>query len=126
MKVLRVLSLRSCFIQALCFLVLGLSLPLAGITPPSDAQSADKPTTTRKIVTQVPAIYPPDLKRASIGGTVRLIINVNPRGGVGLVQVAGGNPILAEAAVRAVKQWKYVPAAASTNIRVELRFDPSR
>jgi outer membrane biosynthesis protein TonB len=41
------------------------------------------------------------------------------------VEIAGGNPILADSAVKAVKQWKYVPAASSTNIRVNLRFDTS-
>ncbi len=89
-------------------------------------QKPAKTAKPRKVITQVAPVYPPDLKRASIGGTVRLDIVVSPKGHVDYVQVAGGNPILVEAATRAVKQWKYAPAAASTNIRVNLRFDPSQ
>lgn len=108
----------------LCLLVLGLTLPLAGENPTSSAQKTER-VNARKVLTQVAPEYPPDLKRAAIGGVVRLDIIVNPRGAVDFVQVAGGNPILAEAATRAVKQWKYVPASSTTNIRVILRFDPS-
>jgi TonB family protein len=111
--------------QLLCLLILGLTFQLAGITPTLIAQEADKPANPRKLVTEVPPEYPPVLKRAAIGGIVRLDIIVNPRGAVDFVQVAGGNPILAEAATRAVKKWKYVPASSTTNIRVNFRFDPS-
>ena len=99
---------------------------LAGIAPTLWAQKApDKPQSNRKIVSQVSPEYPPDLKRAAIGGMVRLDIVVNARGAVDFIQIAGGNPILAESAARAVKQWKYVPASSTTNIRVNLRFDPT-
>jgi TonB family protein len=91
-----------------------------------NAQKADKPVVARKVITQVAPEYPPDLKRAAIGGVVRLDIIVNPHGAVDFVQVAGGNPILAEAAARAVKRWKYVAASSSTNIRVNFRFDPAQ
>jgi len=97
-----------------------------GGLPAMVGQKPAKAVKPRKIVTQVAPIYPPDLKRASIGGTVRLDIVVSAKGHVDYVQVAGGNPILVEAATQAVKQWKYAPAATSTNIRVNLRFDPSQ
>jgi len=90
------------------------------------AQKADKTAATRKLVSQVEAEYPPDLKRALIGGVVRLNIVVTARGTVDYVQVAGGNPILADAAVKAVKQWKYSPGPTTTNIRVNVTFDPTR
>ena len=80
----------------------------------------------RRLVTQVEPEYPPDLKRAAIGGVVRLDIIVTPRGAVDFIQVSGGNPILAEAVCRAVKQWKYAPSSSSTNIRVNLRFNPAQ
>lgn len=68
--------------------------------------------------------YPSDLKRASIGGLVRLDIVVSSKGTVEDISVIGGNPILAESASRAVKKWKYVPADAQTTIRVNVVFDP--
>jgi TonB family protein len=94
--------------------------------PRAWAQKAEKTPSTRKLVSQVEAEYPPDLKRALIGGVVRLDVVVSARGNVDYVQVAGGNPILAESAAKAVKQWKYAPSAATTNIRVNVHFDPTR
>jgi TonB family protein len=125
MKLSHPLFERRAIPQLLYLLILGLIFPLAGLTPSLSAQEADKPVGSRKLVTEVPPEYPPVLKRAAIGGVVRLDIIVNPRGAVDFVQVAGGNPILAEAATRAVKKWKYVPASSATNIRVNFRFDPS-
>ena len=116
---------RSTSTRLLRRLVLGLTLLLVGIIPTVRAQKADKPASIRKVVTQVAPEYPPDLRRAAIGGVVRLDIIVTPRGSVDFVEVAGGNPILAEAATRAVKKWKYAPASSSTNIRVNFRFDPA-
>jgi len=40
------------------------------------------------------------------------------------VEVLGGNPALAEAAEKAVRQWKFVPGGESTMI-VAINFDPS-
>ena len=90
------------------------------------AQKAEVVAPSRKLLLQVQAEYPADLKRALIGGVVRLNVVVTARGAVDYVQVAGGNPILADAATKAVKQWKYSPSASSTNIRVNIRFDPTR
>jgi TonB family protein len=104
-------------------LVVGSLIPL-----PARAQTVEKAsssrTSSRKLITQVQPEYPSDLKHARIGGMVRLNIVVSPRGTVDFVEVAGGNPILAESASRAVKQWKYAPASSSSNIRVNIHFDP--
>ena len=102
-----------------CLVALQLSTPVA------HAQKAEDNLSSRKLIAQVDADYPPDLKRAYIGGVVRLDIVVNPHGTVDSVRIAGGNPILAECAVKAVKHWKYSPAASATNIRINLHFDPT-
>ena len=80
----------------------------------------------RKLIRKVTPDYPWDLKRASIGGMVRLDVVVSPGGSVNDVSVVGGNPILADCAVRAVKKWKYSPADTETNVRVNVSFDPHR
>jgi TonB family protein len=93
--------------------------------PAGHAQhTEDSGKAARKLIAQVDPDYPADLKRAAIGGLVRLDIVVAPGGKVEDVVVAGGNPILAESAVRAVKRWKYAPASSSTNLRINVRFDP--
>jgi TonB family protein len=61
-----------------------------------------------------------------IGGTVRLEITISPKGNVENAKVLGGNPILAESAVAAVKKWKFVSAATSTTTTVALDFNPYR
>lgn len=91
---------------------------------PQQLESTDK--SVRKLLTQVDPEYPADLKRAAIGGVVRLDIVVAAGGKVDTIIVAGGNPILAESASRAVKKWKYAPSSSATNMRINVRFDPHR
>jgi outer membrane biosynthesis protein TonB len=38
--------------------------------------------------------------------------------------VTGGNPILAEAAVKAIKKWKYEPLAYQTKAKLIFHFAP--
>ncbi len=84
---------------------------------PGRAQDSD-----RKILKKVEAQYPSILKRRGIGGTVRLKVIVHADGSVKDVEVLGGNPALADAAEKAVRQWKFAPGAESTII-VAVTFD---
>ena len=102
--------------------VICLSFLTASIISPLNAQKIEK--VERKVIRQVSPDYPGDLKRAFIGGMVRLDIVVSPGGSVNTISVVGGNPILADCAVRAVKKWRYTPADAETNVRVNVKFDP--
>ena len=53
--------------------------------------------------------YPLEAKRQHIQGDVLLRIIIDERGNVADALVTSGDPILAEAAVSAVKTWKYKP-----------------
>jgi len=53
--------------------------------------------------------YPPDAGRARIEGTVVLLAVIGTDGSVKDVRVENGLPILAQAAIDAVKQWRYKP-----------------
>jgi protein TonB len=53
--------------------------------------------------------YPPEAGRARIEGTVVLLAVIGTDGSVKDVQVENGLPILAQAAINAVKQWRYKP-----------------
>ncbi len=94
------------------------------ITTPAVAQTAEKPS--RKLLYKVEPSYPWDLKRAHIGGIVRMDVIITPRGSVENISVLGGNPILVETALKAVKRWKYAPAENETVLRVNVDFDPSK
>ena len=53
--------------------------------------------------------YPPDAGRARIEGTVVLMAVIGTDGSVKDVRVESGLPILTQAAIDAVKQWRYKP-----------------
>jgi TonB family protein len=93
---------------------------MAAFVPVSPAQK--KPE--RKVIVVSTPDYPDILRHAQVGGTVRLKATVLPNGSVTNVEIIGGNPILAENAVTAVKKWKYAPAEKQTIEDVSLRFTP--
>ncbi|MFZ0138032.1 MAG: energy transducer TonB [Candidatus Sulfotelmatobacter sp.] len=62
-----------------------------------------------QIITKVPPIYPPLARQARIQGTVVLRVRINKTGDVENLQLVSGHPMLAPAAIEAVKQWKYKP-----------------
>jgi TonB family protein len=78
----------------------------------------------RKVVKKVDVQYPAILKKRGIGGTVRLKVTVHADGSVKDVEVLGGNPTLAEAAEKAVRQWKFAPGVEGT-VTVAVNFDPN-
>lgn len=89
------------------------------------ASLAQKPSKSeRKVIVIAKPDYPDILRRAQVGGVVRLKATVLPNGTVSSVDVLGGNPILAENAAAAVKKWKYAPAASQTTEDVSLSFSP--
>jgi TonB family protein len=92
--------------------------------PRSYAQQDSR--TDRKLVTRVEPDYPPVLRMRQIGGTVRIQITITPKGTVENAKVLGGNPILGESAVAAVKKWKYASAGTTTTTTVSLEFNPYR
>jgi len=51
---------------------------------------------------------------------------VAANGAVVSTQLLGGNPILGQSAMKAIKQWKYSPANAKGKLVVQLEFDPHR
>ena len=86
------------------------------------AQKAEK--AARKRIYAVEPVYPELLKRSNIGGGVRLLIVISPKGTVDTVNQLGGNAALVEAATNAVKKWRYAPADAETTQEVSITFDP--
>jgi TonB family protein len=90
------------------------------------SQSHEPNASDRKIVTRVEPEYPDTLKRLYIGGVVRIEVVVGANGSVQTTELLGGNPILGQSAMKAIKQWKYTPAATKEKLVVQLEFDPHR
>jgi len=80
----------------------------------------------RKLMTRVEPAYPETLKRLGIGGVVRLLVTISPKGNVENVALLGGNPILGESAISAVKQWVYSTSHSRTVAEVSIAFDSPR
>jgi TonB family protein len=61
------------------------------------------------LIKKVNPLYPPLARQARIQGTVVLNVTISKTGDVKSVQLISGHPLLAPAAIEAVKQWKYQP-----------------
>lgn len=98
-----------------------LSLAGVGLVPqPATAQGE----LTRKVKTKVTPAYPELARRASISGTVKVVVTVSPGGELKDTKVVGGNPILVNAALDALKKWKFEPASEESTGTVEFKFQP--
>ena len=61
------------------------------------------------IVRRVNPTYPPLARQARIQGVVILQAEISKEGNITNLQLISGHPMLAPAAIEAVKQWKYRP-----------------
>jgi TonB family protein len=61
------------------------------------------------IMSKVQPSYPPDARAARIQGSVVMAVVIGKDGNVQEVSLVSGHPMLAPAAIDAVKQWKYRP-----------------
>jgi TonB family protein len=83
----------------------------------------DQPDARRKVLSRVAPTYPDLARRTNVHGVVKLLVVVAADGKVTSTEVVGGNPVLAQAAVEAVRKWRYEAAPQQTYTPVELRFD---
>jgi protein TonB len=65
--------------------------------------------TAASIVTQTKPVYPPLARQARIQGSVVLHAIIDKDGRVAQLEVVTGHPLLVQAALDAVKQWRYKP-----------------
>jgi TonB family protein len=62
-----------------------------------------------RIISRVQPVYPMKAREERISGTVRLHVIVAKDGTVEQIEVASGHPLLQQAALDAVRQWRYHP-----------------
>ena len=100
--------------NALLFMMLFVSVTVCCPTKVAsqDGISSEKPqptVTEGKLLQRVEPVYPPFAKLARITGTVVLQAVIAKDGLLKSIRVVSGPPILQQAAIDAVKQWKYQP-----------------
>ncbi len=64
---------------------------------------------TGLLIRKVQPTYPPLARQARIQGVVVLQAQISKEGNIQNLQLISGHPMLAPAAIEAVKQWKYKP-----------------
>src|ERR1700733_209792 len=101
------------------------SAPVAALAAPPANESESTLTRTR----YVPPVYPESARNRNIGGWVDLTFLVGVDGAVSEVAVVGAQPpgTFAQAALDAVRRWRYQPVirdghAATQQARVRVRF----
>lgn len=90
------------------------------------AQTYETSGDERKVVSRVDPEYPDALKKLYIGGVVRVEVLVSSSGAVKSTKLLGGSPILGQSTMKAIKQWRYAPAAGDETLTVKVEFDPHR
>ncbi len=80
---------------------------------------------TRKTKSKVAPVYPELARRMNITGVVRIQVTVAANGTVKVATLVGGHPVLANAALDAVKKWRYEAGPADTTGIVVFRFSPT-
>ena len=76
----------------------------------------------RKPKTKVSPAYPELARRMNISGTVKVLVTVSPNGSLKETKVVGGNPILVNAAMDALKKWKFETSDSDSSGTVEFKF----
>ena len=102
--------------------ILGLLLLSCMVFPQTVQQQQQEPEATRKLKSSVPPEYPELARRLNLRGTARVSVTVAPDGRVTSAKELGGNPVLVDALIRAVKKWKYEPAAKESVVEVKFEF----
>jgi len=78
----------------------------------------------RRAKSKVQPVYPELARKMNLTGTVKVEVVVAPNGTVKDAKVVGGHPVLANAALDAVRKWRFEPAAAESAGVVDFKFEP--
>ena len=79
--------------------------PFSGSLPTRIKQGGN--VTAASIISQARPVYPPLARQARIQGNVVLHVIIDKDGNVEQIEVVSGHPLLVQAAVDAVRQWRY-------------------
>jgi len=85
-----------------------------------------EPEITRKLKNKIAPLYPELARRMNITGVVKVQVTVDKTGVIKNTKLVGGHPILANAAMDAVRKWRYESGSDETTGVVEFHFDPTQ
>jgi TonB family protein len=105
---------------------LGLMAVLGGtavLTPKALAQDSTTDAAKRKVRVKVTPEYPELAKQMNVTGKVKIEAKIAADGHVADTRVVGGSPLLVNAALDALKKWRFEPAPKETTEIVEFTFN---
>ncbi|MGA8764840.1 MAG: energy transducer TonB [Candidatus Sulfotelmatobacter sp.] len=111
------MSLRSCA----ALLVLLSAAGMTGVEVRAQQANID---TVRRAKIKVEPVYPELARKMNLSGTVKVEVVVAPNGSIRDAKIIGGHPVLAGAALEAVKKWKFEPGTAESSGVVDIKFEP--
>jgi len=112
-----------------CWLVVCLaSIAIAQLSTAPSRVRVSQEVLEGRILKKVPPVYPPLAQQARIQGTVVLNVIIDKTGNVSNIRLISGHPMLAPAAMEAVRQWKYAPyelngEAVEVETQVKVEFE---
>ncbi len=110
---------------------------LSGRTQPSVKVVSSRPfaissgVATGMLIRQTPPVYPAIAKAAGVSGTVVVHATISKNGTIKDAQVVSGSPMLQQAALDAVRNWRYKPYKLSNepvevDTTISIVFSPSK
>jgi TonB family protein len=105
---------------------LGLALLLGGssfLPRKLFAQDSSAEEGKRKVRTKVIPEYPPLAKQMNVTGKVKIETTIAADGHVLATRVVGGSPLLVNAALDALKKWRFEPGPKDTTEVIEFEFN---
>ncbi len=109
------------------FAVVGLGLALilggAAVLPKKASAQDAGDEAKRKVRTKVVPEYPALAKQMNVTGKVKIEATIAADGHVISTRVVGGSPLLVNAALDALKKWRFEPAAKDTTEIIEFEFN---
>jgi TonB family protein len=104
---------------------IGVALLLVGsaavLMPKASAQESSTEV-KRKVRSKVVPDYPPLAKQMNVTGKVKIETTIAADGHVVSTKVIGGSPLLVNAALDALKKWRFEPSAKDTTETIEFEF----
>ena len=86
------------------------------------AQQSSLEDSKRKIKSKVNPVYSELARKMSLTGKVKVELTIAPDGHVKSARPVGGHPLLVQACLDAVKDWKFEPASEETTQIIEFDF----
>jgi TonB family protein len=77
----------------------------------------------RKVKSKAAPAYPELARRMNVTGKVKIEVIIAPDGHVKSARALGGHPLLVQACLDALKEWKFVAAPEETTQVVEFEFN---